>query len=191
MVTSVEHFVTFLGHVVFLLLTRPNAHNKNFPYHVRTTQIGILEAMDAAGVGYNPRGGGGGGGGGSGGANGGGNGALSNGNVTTLDAFAHGGSYSVTEHTTAMDIFTVDTVGSRRQYSPAVPPPYSAAAAAAANVPSSAAAAAARSSPTWAESSRRRNSAAAAVNGVAGRRNQEAGNGGAKIYDPNDDDEEE
>ena len=42
-----EHFVTFLGHVVFLLLTRPAAHNDNFPYHVRTTQIGIMEAMAA------------------------------------------------------------------------------------------------------------------------------------------------
>ena len=27
------------------MLTRPSAHNKNFPYHVRTTQIGIMEAM--------------------------------------------------------------------------------------------------------------------------------------------------
>ena len=189
--TSVEHFVTFLGHVVFLLLTRPNAHNKNFPYHVRTTQIGILEAMDAAGVGGGGSGGGvarhpGGGGGGSS-ANG--NGALSNGNVTTLDAFSHGGSYAVTEHATAMDIFTVDTVGSRRQYSPAVPPPYSAAAAA--SVPSAAAAAAAASSssPTWAENSRRKNSASAVLNGVAGLRTEEP-SGGAKIYDPNDEDDE-
>ena len=39
MVVSVEHFVTFMGHFVFLFLTRPSAHNKNFPYHVRTTQV--------------------------------------------------------------------------------------------------------------------------------------------------------
>jgi len=41
-VISVEHFVIFSGHIVFLMLTRPSAHNKNFPYHVRTTQIGIM-----------------------------------------------------------------------------------------------------------------------------------------------------
>ena len=44
--TSVEHFVVLIGHAVFLLLTRPGAHNKNFPYHVRTTQIGILESQE-------------------------------------------------------------------------------------------------------------------------------------------------
>ncbi len=178
-----EHFVVFLGHVFFLLLTRPNAHNKNFPYHVRTTQIGILEAMDANGQ---AGGGGGGGGGGSNGA------AAPNG--TTLDAFSHGGTYSVAEHATAMDIFTVDTVGSRRQYVPAVPPPYSAAAAAsAANYGQS------RSSPTWAENSTRKNSASAAVNGVAARGNDAATAGGggsgngraARIYDPNESEDEE
>ena len=46
-VVSVEHAVAFLGHAVFLLLTRPAAHNKNFPYHVRTTQIGIMEAISS------------------------------------------------------------------------------------------------------------------------------------------------
>jgi len=46
-VVSVEHCVALLGHAVFLLLTRPNAHNKNFPYHVRTTQIGIMEAISS------------------------------------------------------------------------------------------------------------------------------------------------
>ena len=37
-IVSVEHCVALLGHAAFLLLTRPSAHNKNFPYHVRTTQ---------------------------------------------------------------------------------------------------------------------------------------------------------
>ena len=44
--------------------------------------------------------------------------------ANTLDAFSHGGNYGVVEHATAMDIFTVDTVGSRKQFAPAVPPPY-------------------------------------------------------------------
>ena len=93
-----EHFVAFAGHVVFLLLTRPNAHNRNFPYHVRTTQIGILQAMDTAGVSNGTYGVGGG---------------TSNGASNTLDAFSHGGAYGVTSTNTAYDIFTVDTVGSR------------------------------------------------------------------------------
>ena len=91
-VVSVEHFIVFMGHVVFLLLTRPNAHNDNFPYHVRTTQIGIMEAMAAAST-----------------SNGTGNrGNNSNGGLgpNTLDNFAHGGAYGVSSHNTAMDIFT-------------------------------------------------------------------------------------
>ena len=84
------HFVMFLGHTVFLLLTRPNAHNENFPYHVRTTQIGIMEAMSTSTNNNN-----------------GSNGLGPN----TLDAFGHGGTYGVTQHATAMDIFTVDAVG--------------------------------------------------------------------------------
>lgn len=42
-VAGVENFVSFCGHIFFLVLTRPSAANKNFPYHVRTTQIGIIE----------------------------------------------------------------------------------------------------------------------------------------------------
>ena len=42
-VVSVEHFVVAMGHTFLLVLTRPSAHNKNFPYHVRTTQIGIMQ----------------------------------------------------------------------------------------------------------------------------------------------------
>ena len=62
-----EHFVIFCGHFVFLILTRPSAHNKNFPYHVRTTQIGIMQAM-ATNTNLGPN---------------------------TLDHFANGGSYGV------------------------------------------------------------------------------------------------
>ena len=46
-IVSVEHCVGLLGHAVFLVLTRPSAHNKNFPFHVRTTQIGIMEAISS------------------------------------------------------------------------------------------------------------------------------------------------
>ncbi|KAK3596448.1 hypothetical protein CHS0354_015920 [Potamilus streckersoni] len=41
-VFGVETFVVFCGHTFFLILTRPAAANKNFPYHVRTTQIGFI-----------------------------------------------------------------------------------------------------------------------------------------------------
>jgi len=102
-VTSVEHFVVFLGHAVFLILTRPNAHNKNFPYHVRTTQIGILEAMEARGV---PN-------------------ASTNGgtNGSTPDAFSRGGAYGVSDQLQQpnMDVFTVEGFSSRSL----APPPYS------------------------------------------------------------------
>ncbi|XP_059081294.1 transmembrane protein 145-like isoform X2 [Tigriopus californicus] len=108
-VVSVEHFVVFLGHTVFLILTRPNAHNANFPFHVRTTQIGILEAMAA-----NP------------------NTASNTLGPHTLDNFSHGGSYGVTSPATATDIFTVDSVSARRTIQRnstsngrAPPPPYS------------------------------------------------------------------
>ena len=77
---SVEHFVTICGHTVFLVLTRPSAHNKNFPYHVRTTQIGIMEAMTT-------------------------NTSLG---PNTLDRFANGGTYGVNT-SASMDMFTVDS----------------------------------------------------------------------------------
>ncbi|KAK7491023.1 hypothetical protein BaRGS_00017719 [Batillaria attramentaria] len=41
-VNAVEQFVGLCGHLFFLVLTRPSAANKNFPYHVRTSQIGAI-----------------------------------------------------------------------------------------------------------------------------------------------------
>nr|XP_022906851.1 transmembrane protein 145-like [Onthophagus taurus] len=42
-VYAVLLFISFGGHLMFLLLTMPSVANKNFPYHVRTTQIGVME----------------------------------------------------------------------------------------------------------------------------------------------------
>ncbi|KAK7106321.1 transmembrane protein 145-like [Littorina saxatilis] len=41
-VHAVEQFVGLCGHLFFLILTRPSAANTNFPYTVRTTQIGTM-----------------------------------------------------------------------------------------------------------------------------------------------------
>jgi len=111
-VVSVEHFVAAMGQLFFLWLTRPNTHNKNFPYHVRTTQIGIMEAMT-------------------------GNANLGN---HTLDSFSHGGNYNVTSGygsaaAATADIFTVDSVSNRQAPPPPYrPPPPSAAAAIASTI---------------------------------------------------------
>ncbi|XP_071441224.1 transmembrane protein 145-like isoform X2 [Hetaerina americana] len=45
-VCAVEHGIIFGGHVMFLILTRPSRANKNFPYHVRTTQVGVMEELE-------------------------------------------------------------------------------------------------------------------------------------------------
>ncbi|XP_056636066.1 transmembrane protein 145-like [Diorhabda sublineata] len=43
-------FISFGGHLMFLILTMPSVANKNFPYHVRTTQIGIMELTGRTGT---------------------------------------------------------------------------------------------------------------------------------------------
>ncbi|XP_076058187.1 uncharacterized protein LOC143035254 [Oratosquilla oratoria] len=52
-VNGVELSITFLGHAFFLFLTRPNAANKNFPYHVRTSQINVMKTTTTGIVGNN------------------------------------------------------------------------------------------------------------------------------------------
>nr|CAH7761654.1 unnamed protein product [Callosobruchus chinensis] len=42
-VWAVLLLIAYGGHLMFLILTTPSVANKNFPYHVRTTQIGIME----------------------------------------------------------------------------------------------------------------------------------------------------
>ncbi|XP_070551306.1 transmembrane protein 145-like [Ptychodera flava] len=45
-VNGMERAVTCGGHIFFLLLTRPNAANRNFPFHIKTTQIGTISGGD-------------------------------------------------------------------------------------------------------------------------------------------------
>lgn len=52
-VNGVELTVTLTGHIFFLILTRPSAANRNFPYHVRTSQITALEDSSSGVVGNN------------------------------------------------------------------------------------------------------------------------------------------
>ncbi|XP_078507444.1 transmembrane protein 145 [Lissotriton helveticus] len=42
-VNGIQLGIHLYAHAVFLIITRPSAANKNFPYHVRTSQIGIVE----------------------------------------------------------------------------------------------------------------------------------------------------
>lgn len=42
-VNAVELIIICSGHVFFLYLTRPTAANTNFPFHVRTSQISVME----------------------------------------------------------------------------------------------------------------------------------------------------
>jgi len=40
---AVQKSIALIGFIAFLLLTRPSNANKNFPYHVRTSQIGVSQ----------------------------------------------------------------------------------------------------------------------------------------------------
>ncbi|KAF2899900.1 hypothetical protein ILUMI_06283, partial [Ignelater luminosus] len=48
-VCAVLLLITFGGHLNFLILTMPSMANKNFPYHVRTSQIGVMEMTGTSG----------------------------------------------------------------------------------------------------------------------------------------------
>ncbi|CAH0382990.1 unnamed protein product [Bemisia tabaci] len=47
---AVSHVITLAGHILFLVVTLPYNANKNFPYHVRTTQIAAMELCGSAGT---------------------------------------------------------------------------------------------------------------------------------------------
>ncbi|GFS50582.1 transmembrane protein 145 [Trichonephila inaurata madagascariensis] len=48
LLNSVELFISIGAHFVFFILTRPSKANKNFPYHVRTSQIGVMLQTDGS-----------------------------------------------------------------------------------------------------------------------------------------------
>uniref|UniRef100_A0A8D3CJZ2 Transmembrane protein 145 n=1 Tax=Scophthalmus maximus TaxID=52904 RepID=A0A8D3CJZ2_SCOMX len=50
-VNGIQLGIHLYAHIVFLVITRPSAANKNFPYHVRTSQIGILLSSPKGGEG--------------------------------------------------------------------------------------------------------------------------------------------
>uniref|UniRef100_A0A914VVW6 Apple domain-containing protein n=1 Tax=Plectus sambesii TaxID=2011161 RepID=A0A914VVW6_9BILA len=52
-VNGVENAVALYGFGVFLFLTRPSAANTNFPFHVRTTQIGAMPLDEIASFPHN------------------------------------------------------------------------------------------------------------------------------------------
>ncbi|XP_077985248.1 transmembrane protein 145-like [Glandiceps talaboti] len=41
-VNGMERAVMFYGHFIFLILSRPSASNKTFPFHFKTSQVGVL-----------------------------------------------------------------------------------------------------------------------------------------------------
>ena len=145
-----------IGHLFFLILTRPGSQNKNFPYHVRTTQIGIMEAMSAS----------------------------SNLGNNTLDSFAHGGSYSVTNSGQNMDIFTVDTATHGNSRAPTTRP-------SAPSLDDPPGSREAPSYPPWTIAKNTSNENGS-VNHSNGNNNTTNSNikGRVKIYDPNDNDED-
>ncbi|XP_043540496.1 transmembrane protein 145, partial [Chiloscyllium plagiosum] len=42
-VNGIQLGIYLYAHTVFLVITRPSAANHNFPYHVRTSQIGTVD----------------------------------------------------------------------------------------------------------------------------------------------------
>eukprot|EP00061_Rhincodon_typus_P006346 g26900.t1 len=43
-VNGIQLGIYLYAHAIFLVITRPSAANKNFPYHIRTSQIGTVDA---------------------------------------------------------------------------------------------------------------------------------------------------
>ncbi|XP_076310961.1 transmembrane protein 145-like isoform X2 [Tachypleus tridentatus] len=53
LINGIELFISLTAHLTFFILTRPSAANKNFPFHVRTTQIDIMQQSTNGFVGDN------------------------------------------------------------------------------------------------------------------------------------------
>ncbi len=47
----VQSSIITIGHLFFMILTRPNKGNKMFPYHVKTNQIGFINDSSESGTG--------------------------------------------------------------------------------------------------------------------------------------------
>ncbi|XP_054168901.1 transmembrane protein 145-like, partial [Oppia nitens] len=50
-INAVELLIAIEAHFIFFVLTRPSAANHNFPFHVRTTQIAVMEKSGQTGDG--------------------------------------------------------------------------------------------------------------------------------------------
>ncbi|XP_066281004.1 transmembrane protein 145-like isoform X2 [Branchiostoma lanceolatum] len=113
-VNGLEQSLAFCAYTFFLILTRPGAANKNFPFHVRTSQIGIIDDYEQGGPQPN------------GVANG-----TANGGVN-LDHFPHQSMYSTSTDSGFIggggpnftELFTVATPTSSQPRPPDNPPPY-------------------------------------------------------------------
>ncbi|XP_035675008.1 transmembrane protein 145-like isoform X1 [Branchiostoma floridae] len=110
-VNGLEQSLAFCAYTFFLILTRPGAANKNFPFHVRTSQIGIVDDYEQG-----PQQ----------------NGTANGGTGVNLDHFPHQSMYSTSTDSSFIggggpnftELFTVATPTSSQPRPADNPPPY-------------------------------------------------------------------